>query len=459
MDKTAWIFSLWLLMIFTSCNNEATDDLHVETDTIPSFTYSYFPKDTLRAVTQYGATSYFLYQDEKMGYDYELAISLAKFYDLEFDVTVAKNDREMAEILRSGKVDVAIFNTAKTKRLKKDFNFVFPQEETYPVLIQLVNRNAISNLTELTGKEVWVIDGSLLHKRLKALNDEIGGGIQIKLAADSLTVDELMLKVAHKEIPFTVAYRRNALLQKMFFYHLDSRIPIGVTQENGWLVRKSNSALTDSINKWLEAESTKRIKRRLYPIYWAKNPYFAFKKVTIPKGAISPFDELFKEAAKRIDWDWKLLAAVAYVESGFDSTAVSWAGARGVMQLMPSTALRFGVDTFDIVNPEKSIFAGVEYIKSLNMIYRKIEDREERIKFILASYNSGPAHIIDAMALAEKYGKDKHIWFDNVEFYLEKLNEPEFYNDSVVKYGSFRANETLRYVPYVLETYGRYMMR
>lgn len=93
------------------------------------------------------------------------------------------------------------------------------------------------------------------------------------------------------------------------------------------------------------------------------------------------------------------------------------------------------------------------------MIYQKIEDTEERTKFILASYNSGPAHIIDAMALAEKYGKDKYIWFDNVEFYLEKLDEPEFYNDSVVKYGSFRGTETLRYVPFVLETYSRYMSR
>lgn len=213
------------------------------------------------------------------------------------------------------------------------------------------------------------------------------------------------------------------------------------------------------MNKWLNDATTKQLEKRLNPLYWEKNLYFAIKKVHIPKGAISPFDDLFKEAARRIDWDWKLLAAVAYAESGFDSTVVSWAGARGVMQLMPGTALSFGVDAFDIVNPEKSIFAGAEYIKSLNMIYRKIEDTEERTKFILASYNSGPAHIIDAMALAEKYGKDKYIWFDNVEFYLEKLDEPEFYNDSVVKYGSFRGTETLRYVPFVLETYSRYLSR
>lgn len=459
MGKLTWISILFVLITFTACKNVTAEIILSESDSIQSFTSSYFPKDTLHAVTQYGATSYFLYQDEKMGYDYELAQALAKYFGLVLDVKVAKSDREMTEILRLGRADIAIFNTAKTKELKEEFTFVFPQEETYPVLVQLVNRDAISDLTDLAGKEVWVVDGSPQHKRLKALNDEIGGGIEIKIAGDSLTVDELMIKVAHKEIPFTVAYRRNALLQKIFFYHLDSRIPIGVIQQNGWLLRKTNTALADSVNKWLSDETTKQFEKRINPIYWEKNPYFAFKKVHIPKGAISPYDELFKEAAKRIDWDWKLLAAVAYAESGFDSTVVSWAGARGVMQLMPGTALGFGVDTFDIVNPAKNIFAGTEYIKSLDMIYQKIEDNEERTKFILASYNSGPAHILDAMALAEKYGKDKYIWFENVEYYLEKLDEPEFYNDSVVKYGSFGGTETLRYVPYVLDTYERYLMK
>mgnify|MGYP003737859135 CR=1 FL=1 len=93
------------------------------------------------------------------------------------------------------------------------------------------------------------------------------------------------------------------------------------------------------------------------------------------------------------------------------------------------------------------------------MIYRKIEDKDERIKFILASYNSGPAHILDAMALAEKYGKNPHIWFDNAEYYLAKKNEPEFYKDPVVKYGIFRAKETLRYVPNVLNTYEKFLER
>lgn len=458
MKKFVWIILPSLFVFFITCKNQAVH-LSETNDTIPAFKSNYYPTDTLRAVTQYGATSYFIYQDEKMGYDYELAKSLAAYLKLPLKIEVVKNDSVMRDYLREGLADIVIHNTYKTGTLSEEFEFVALQEESYLVLVQLVSRDAVSDLTELKGKEVWVKENSPHHRRLQKLNDEIGGGISIRFANDSLSSDDLMLQVANKEIPITVAYRKKALLQKTFSRHLDCRIPIGFNQQNGWIIRKENRTFLDSINQWCQAKSTKITEQRLKSAYWDKNPYFAFKKVHIPKGAVSPFDEIFREAAKRIGWDWRLLAAVGYAESGYDSTVVSWAGASGVMQLMPGTALNFGVDSFDIFNPRKSIFAGAEYIKSLDMIYRKIEDKEERIKFILASYNSGPAPILDAMALAEKYGKDRYIWFENVEYYLEKLDEPEFYNDPVVKYGSFRGGETLRYVPYVLDTYQRYLMR
>ena len=418
---------------------------------------NYFPKDTLKVVTQYGATSYFNYRDEILGYDYELAQDLANHLHLKLKVEVAKNDDEMTNYLLLGKADLAIYTTFETKQLKKVFNFVFPHRESYLVLVQMMGRNAVSDPIELVGKEVWVKNKSFDHQRLLTLNDEIGGGIIVKLANDTLNTDDLMLQVASGKIKYTSAYRHKALLQKIFNRQLDCRIPIGFNQRNGWLTRKGDRMLSDSIQAWSKLETTMHLRDKLYGKYWEKNPYFAFKKIPIPRGAISPYDAIFKRHSKRIGWDWQLLAALAFVESGYDSTVVSWAGARGIMQLMPQTALNFGVSRYEIENPEKNIAAGVEYIKSLDMIYRKISDKEERIKFILASYNCGPAHILDAMALAEKYGKNPHIWFNNVEYYLVKKSEPEFYNDPVVKYGYFRAKEPIRYVPNVLDTYNKYM--
>jgi membrane-bound lytic murein transglycosylase F len=178
--------------------------------------------------------------------------------------------------------------------------------------------------------------------------------------------------------------------------------------------------------------------------------------LSIPRGAISPFDHLFKKYAAEIGWDWRLLAAIAFHESGFDSSQISRRGASGLMQLMPRTAANFGLSRANITNPEKNIEAGVQYIKSLNLLYRKVEDPDERKKFILASYNSGPAHILDAMELARKHGKNPYVWHEHVEVFLEKKSDPEYYKDEVVKYGRFRAAETIRYVRNTLSTYQKF---
>ena len=452
MSKKNGFIVLAVCFLLIGCINRAA-----EIDRAPLAKPKPLSNDTLRVVTEYDATSYFEYNGEPMGYDYELALELAKHLNLPMKLEVVKTDEEIIHMLRYGQAHISIFNFTETNDLKREFNMLFSEDESYMVLVQLVKRDAITDITELAGNEVWVKQNSIYHKRLQTLNDEIGGGIIIRFAPDSVSTDDLMLQVSEKTIPYTLAYFNKAMLQKKFSRQLDCRIPVGFNQRRGWLIPKSNRALTDSVNRWLNIESTKKYKSRLHNIYWLNNPYFAFKKVPIPKGAISPYDDLFKLHAARIDWDWRLLAAVAYAESGFDSTAVSWAGARGVMQLMPGTAIMYGVDSFDIENPAKNIAAATEYIKYLDLMYQNIEDSEERIKFILASYNAGPARVLDAMALTRRYGKNPNLWFENTEFYMEKMDEAEFYKDSVVRYGPFGGTETLRYVPYVLDTYTRFV--
>ena len=82
--------------------------------------------------------------------------------------------------------------------------------------------------------------------------------------------------------------------------------------------------------------------------------------------------------------------------------------------------------------------------------------QEERINFILASYNSGIGHVFDAMALAEKYGKNKYVWRDNVEnFILLKSNE-EYFTDPVCKNGYFRGIETYNFVRDITARFEQY---
>ncbi len=171
---------------------------------------------------------------------------------------------------------------------------------------------------------------------------------------------------------------------------------------------------------------------------------------------ISQYDDIFRDEVVTLGWDWRMLASIVWNESRFNNDVVSSQGARGLMQFMPRTAARFGLMGDDVVDPRRNIDAGVEYLKFLERRFDEIEDRDERIKFVLAGYNAGPGHVRDAMALAEKYGYDSHVWVGNVEKWLLALQERKYYTDNVCKHGFFRGRYTVQYVRKVFERYEFY---
>ena len=222
-------------------------------------------------------------------------------------------------------------------------------------------------------------------------------------------------------------------------------------------VSPSKLWLADSINQWMNQEQPKKTQSWLLKRYFelSKNE-FSFSNFKFKDGRISPYDNLLKKYAKEIDWDWRLLAAQAFTESHFDTTVVSWAGARGIMQIMPSTARAYGLTDDKMANPEASISTAVKIIKSLDKSLSKyVPDKNERLKFIIAAYNSGIAHVYDAIALAKKYGKNPQIWDGNVAESILMKSKPEYYNDEVCKYGYFRGRQTVAYVKKVMDFYDR----
>ena len=172
-------------------------------------------------------------------------------------------------------------------------------------------------------------------------------------------------------------------------------------------------------------------------------------------GVISHYDASFQHHASRIRWDWRLLAAQCYQESCFDPQARSWAGACGLMQIMPSTADHLGLPRSEIYNPEQNIAAAVRYIAELDQSFADVRDRSERIKFVLAAYNGGGFHIRDAMALARRYGRNPQRWHD-VEPFVLGLQQPQYYNDPVVKNGYMRGSETVDYVRRIHDRWNSY---
>jgi membrane-bound lytic murein transglycosylase F len=173
-------------------------------------------------------------------------------------------------------------------------------------------------------------------------------------------------------------------------------------------------------------------------------------------GVISHYDHYFQTYSCTIRWDWRLMAAQCYQESTFDPKAVSFAGAKGLMQIMPATADLLGLPRDKMYDPEQNIAAAAKYLGQLEGKFSDIPNRTERTNFVLASYNGGLHHIRDAMALARRDGRNPHRWSE-VAPYVLKLATPKYYNDPIVKYGYMRGSETVDYVAKIRQRHQGYM--
>lgn len=224
-----------------------------------------------------------------------------------------------------------------------------------------------------------------------------------------------------------------------------------------WAVNTQSAELADSINSWYDPKIVASIRREeqlRYSIQSIHRRTYA-PMLNAKAGVISKYDMLFMRYAPMARWDWRLLAAQCYQESCFDPKAYSWAGARGLMQIMPATAAQIGLPESKMYDPEENIYAAVRYIIKLTSHFQDIRDPRERQLFVLGSYNGGFFHIRDAMALAKKNGKNQYRW-DDVAEYVLKLSTPQYYNDPVVKYGYMRGQETYTYVSRIRDRWAQY---
>jgi membrane-bound lytic murein transglycosylase F len=458
-----------LLLLCFSCNQQqkppsnSEPQVQFDLDAIVKRGY-------LNALVDNNSVSYFIYKGQPMGYEYELLSLLAKELNVELKITVTSGLARAIEQLDKGEGDIIAFPLAITKPLKKLVSYTHPHFNADQVLVQRkpsnwrrltlqqVNENLLRNPVDLIGKEVHVISGTSHAMRLENLSEEIGGDILIRLDTINSESESLVRKVALGEIDYTVAYHTLAHVNASYYPNLDVNTVLSVPQQMAWAVRKNAPSLLGAIDNWL-------IKTKKAPTFMViYNRYFKSPRTSLMRmnsdysslggNKLSEYDRLIKEGAEKLRWDWRLLASIVYQESRFKMDGESWAGAQGLMQLMPETAKRFGAT--DVNDPKENIKAGVNYLKYLDGYWTKrIADKDERMKFILASYNAGLAHILDSRKLAEKYKKNPALWSD-VEFFLLGKSNPKFYKDPLSKAGYCKCEEPVNYVKDVLARYEEY---
>ena len=222
-----------------------------------------------------------------------------------------------------------------------------------------------------------------------------------------------------------------------------------------WQTRPDETLLSEAIAEWWKPERIKTLSNS--PLKGENIVRRHMRPVMrdAAHGIISAYDDLFRRHSATAGFDWRLLAAQCYQESGFDPEAVSSMGALGLMQLMPSTADALGVPEEKRFDPEQNIAAAARYIKRVSQSFSDIKDAGERIRFTLAAYNGGVGHVQDAQTLARKAGRDPQYWDDVAPFIL-LLSEPRYYRDPDVRFGYMRGSETEAYVRLIMERWQQY---
>lgn len=432
-----------------------------------------YSRKQLVALTDNSSTSYFIYKGEPMGYEYEMLHAFAKHLNVDLKIIVAKNINDVFEILKRGEVDIVSANLTVTEERMSKVNFTEPLLYTKQILVQRkpdgwmkmnqekLDEKLIRTTIDLAGKNIYVRKGSSFYSRLKNLEEEIASKINTIEVPGEVTTEELIAMVADKKIPYTVADENVAMVNQTYFPQIDIKTAISFPQKIAWAVNKKSPLLLAELNSWIENQKNSVENSILYNKYF-KNPKGAgewneSEFCSIGGNKISPYDDMIIAYSREIGWDWRLLASMIYEESKFNPSAQSWAGACGLMQMIPSTAVQYGLDTCCGTTPIESIDAGTRHLIKLDQYWSKfISEKNERIKFVLASYNVGLGHIIDARNLAKKYGKNENIWNDNVEKYVLLKSNPQYYNDPVCRCGYCRGIEPFKYVREIIIRYEHY---
>ena len=273
-------------------------------------------------------------------------------------------------------------------------------------------------------------------------------------APESMETEAIMAAVAEGTYDLTVADSHLLELEMTIRDDLRGLLQISESVPHGWAVHPDNEALLAAMNQFIR----QNYKGLFYNVTWKKyferpDQYEGGWEEAARNERLSPYDDLVRELAEGTRWDWRLIVAQMYQESRFDPRAKSWAGARGLMQVLPRTARELGIS--DLEDPRSGITAGLLYLDWVWERFPSTLHPAERTWFTLAGYNAGHGHVRDARRLARQLGLDANRWFDNVEVAMLKLSQAEYARQA--RHGFVRGREPVEYVRGIRERYRAYV--
>lgn len=412
-------------------------------------------RGVLRILTRNSASTYYVWRGKLVGFEYDLARRFAERIGCRLEIVVTPTRASLLSWLRQGRGDVVAAGLTRTdQRADQGVAFSRPYNYAAETVVARATDSLVRAPEDLAGRTVVVRRSSSYWSTLNALKQS---GIDLELAAapESLETEEIIARVASGEYDLTVADSHILAIELTWRDDIRAAAMLGDSVAHAWAVRESNRELKAAIDRFFDDEYRGLFYNVTYNKYF-RDPAKVRERVTSrPRrtGGISEYDALIRRYADRYRFDWRLIAAQIYQESRFRPSAKSFAGAVGLMQVLPSTARELGID--DPADPEQGIHAGVLYLRRT---YDRIEDARsdrDRLFFALAAYNAGHGHVLDARRLAHSLGRDPAVWFGEVEKVMPLLSSSKHYQRA--RYGYCRCREPVKYVREILARYRAYL--
>ncbi|MCB1800654.1 MAG: transporter substrate-binding domain-containing protein [Gammaproteobacteria bacterium] len=410
----------------------------------------------LRVVMPNNAASYFLHRGELQGFEYELAKAFADANKLRLEVLVPETHEQLLDWLIEGRADIAAgFLDPESVTGVRAAAVAFSRPYHYAARHLVVAAgDQREGLAALNGSKVTVRRSSPYWNDLQRLQGD-GARFELVAAAEDTETEELIAQVAQGEIDATVADGHLLDIELARGLNVKSGFVLSDERPHAAAVRAGNPVLLENLNSFVKKQYRGLVYNILYKKYFTNSSNvrdLAAGRVGGGGNGLSPYDTLTRKYAEKYGFDWRLITAQMYQESRFDPNAKSFAGARGLMQVMPRTAKFMGFE--QIEEPEDSIHAGVKY---LDWVRNRFEDSlpfNERLWFTLAAYNAGHGHVDDARRLARQQGLDGDSWFGNTEKAMLLLSKNKYAKKA--RYGYVRGIEPVSYVRDIRTRYRAY---
>lgn len=440
------------------CNNDATPangNFAAENqDTSLRKRVIFAPVGVIRGAINHNTTDYYVLNGAIQGFHHDILRHYADSRGREIELEIINEDYDtIRSLLRSGKCDIVAMNTSPDY---SDTNSIYHSDPIIHNDIVIVTPRVADATTRelIEGKYISVKRGSLASEALYRFRDTCGYLFFIVELSSSITSEDMFNDVMRGVFAGTANYKHKARTAAYRMPGIGIQETIEESAPICWEFRTAEAR--DDFNEWLKEFKSKGNVAYLYRRYYRNrgaDHIIRYGQIYSPR--LSEFDEIFKRESKVLDWDWRLIAAVAYTESQFKDTIESAHGAYGLMQIQEVAATQFGVQ--DYYRADSNVYVGARYLAYLDKMFANyIDNAEERIRFTLASYNAGYGHIFDAMRLAKEYGYSDTLWSGNVENFLLIKSQPQFRESPAVRNGSCDGKQSVDFVRRVLRSYRSY---